>query len=101
MAKLLPIEFHADARIEADASFDYYLQRNARAAEAFYRELENALRQIQVGRERWPKYLYGTRRYLLKRFPFVIVYRLKESRIEIMAVAHGRRRPGYWSTRLA
>jgi plasmid stabilization system protein ParE len=100
MAKLLPIEFHSDARAEADASFEYYLQRSPRAAEAFCRELENALRQIQVGLEKWPKYLHGTRRYLLKRFPFVIVYRLTEVRIEILAVAHGRRRPGYWADRL-
>jgi toxin ParE1/3/4 len=66
----------------------------------FYLELEAALKQIQVHSERWPAYLYGTRRYLLKRFPFVIVYRAGESRIEIVAVAHGRRRPGYWAARV-
>ncbi len=60
----------------------------------------SALNQIQDNYERWPTYLYGTRRYLLKRFPFVIVYRAAESRIEIIAVAHGRRRPGYWAARL-
>jgi len=36
----------------------------------------------------------------MKRYPFVVVYRLAAERIEIMAVAHGRRKPGYWKGRL-
>src|ERR1700759_3458821 len=100
MAKSLPIEFHSEARSEADTSLAYYLERSRSAAECFYQELESALEQIQTEHDRWPSYLYGTRRYLLKRFPFVIVYRSTESRIQIIAVAHGRRRPGYWMARL-
>jgi hypothetical protein len=64
----LPIEFHSEARAEADASFAYYLERSRSVAECFYLEMEAALKQIQDHSERWPAYLYGTRRYLLKRF---------------------------------
>ncbi len=35
-----------------------------------------------------------------RRFPYILVYRLAEHRIEIIAVAHGRRRPGFWKRRL-
>jgi toxin ParE1/3/4 len=33
------------------------------------------------------------------RFPFTLVYRLRGDEVEILAVAHARRRPGYWRSR--
>ncbi|BCU76124.1 hypothetical protein llg_08390 [Luteolibacter sp. LG18] len=41
----------------------------------------------------------GCRKVRVKWFPFVLVYRMTESRIEVIAVAHGARKPGYWSNR--
>ncbi len=40
------------------------------------------------------------RRLGLKKFPFGIWYRILDPVIEIVAVAHDRRRPGYWRDRL-
>jgi len=40
-----------------------------------------------------------TRRILLRRFPYQIVYRLKPDGIVVVAVAHLKRRPGYWKSR--
>ena len=34
------------------------------------------------------------------RYPFTLVYLLRGDGIEVVAVAHGRRRPGYWRSRL-
>jgi len=50
--------------------------------------------------EAWPSFEHGTRRYLLRRFPFSVVYRIEPTRIVIVAMAHFRRRPGYWRSRL-
>jgi toxin ParE1/3/4 len=96
----LPVDFHPQVRLEADEAFERYLERSPKAAEAFYRELEKARTAIQDSPESWAEYLYGTRRYLLERFPFVVVYRITEYRIEVVAVAHGHRKPGYWADRL-
>ena len=96
----LPLEFHPDARSEAIAAFDWYGERSPSAAKAFYEELQDAGNAIQQMPERWASYSFGTRRYLMKRFPFVVVYRINADRIEILAVAHGRRKPGYWMSRL-
>ena len=41
----------------------------------------------------------GTRRILLDRFPFTIDYRVTSNTLNIVAVAHQKRRPGYWSWR--
>ncbi|MCC7258312.1 MAG: type II toxin-antitoxin system RelE/ParE family toxin [Gammaproteobacteria bacterium] len=39
------------------------------------------------------------RRFPLRRFPFALIYRIDGDRLRILAVAHRRRRPGYWSER--
>lgn len=49
--------------------------------------------------DRWPMYTHGTRRYLLRRFPFSVVYRVSGIAITVVAVVHGKRRPGYWKSR--
>ena len=99
MAKL-SIDYHPQARLEVDAAFDWYRERSPRAAERFYLELDKAHMKIQDSPKSWPAFLYGTRRFLLKRYPYIVVYRVAEHRIEVIAVAHGRRRPGYWADRL-
>ena len=40
-----------------------------------------------------------TRRLLMVRFPFQVVYRLRGPEIVIVAFAHAKRRPGYWRQR--
>lgn len=37
----------------------------------------------------------------LKRFPFHVIYRAEQNQIIVLAVAHQRRQPAYWSGRLA
>jgi toxin ParE1/3/4 len=96
----LPLEVHPDARMDAIEAYAWYAERSASAADAFREELEIAGSAIQRSPESWAPYLFGTHRYLMKRFPFVVVYRTTAVRIEIVAVAHGRRRPGYWKRRL-
>jgi len=45
-------------------------------------------------------YLHGTRRVVLQRFPFFIVFLDWQEEIYIVAVAHTKRRPGYWKGRV-
>jgi hypothetical protein len=40
-----------------------------------------------------------TRRALVARFPYQVVYRIRPGEIVIVAVAHLKRRPGYWKNR--
>lgn len=40
------------------------------------------------------------RRALLKRFPYAVYFELRDEGCVVWAVAHGRRRPGYWKGRL-
>jgi hypothetical protein len=62
-------------------------------------EIDRAFSLIDESPERWPAYVGATRRFLLGKFPFSIVYRARAGSILVLAVAHAKRRPGYWRTR--
>jgi hypothetical protein len=49
---------------------------------------------------RYPFYLHGTRRVLLKDFPYFIVFLDWQDEVYVVAVIHAKRRPGYWANRL-
>ena len=94
------VEFHPLAADEAEAAERWYRERNEIASARFQQELDRAVDLIS---ERGPNtgspYLGNTRRVLLRRFPFFVVYRVRDDNVQIVAVAHARRRPGYWRAR--
>ncbi|HEB98547.1 MAG TPA: type II toxin-antitoxin system RelE/ParE family toxin [Thiotrichales bacterium] len=92
------VEFHPLATSEAETAADWYAQRNPQAARAFLKELTHSIEMIREAPERWPRF-GKARRYLMSSFPFSIVYRSKGTAIEIVAIAHHKRRPGYWRSR--
>jgi len=94
------LRIHPAALEEVEAATDWYAQRSRRAAERFLEELDLAMDQIARNAAQYPLREFGTRRMVLRRFPFVIVFREALAGVEIIAVAHGRRRPGYWRDRL-
>jgi len=91
-----PARLHPEAIGEARAAREWYEARNAEAAQAFMAALDTAIERIEEAPRQWPPYLHGTRRYLLRRFPFFVVFREADDRVEVLAVAHARRQPGYW-----
>jgi plasmid stabilization system protein ParE len=93
------IEYLEQAVSEAEAAARWYAERSATAAARFSIELDEAEAAILERPEAWPQGPEGTRRFLLRRLPFSVVYRVEPSRIIIVAIAHARRRPGYWRTR--
>jgi len=95
------VDIHPEAIAEAQAANLWYRERSASAAEAYLVELDLAVEAIAENPEMWPRYVHGTRRYIFHRFPFYLVYRETAGRLEIIAVAHGRRKPGYWRKRIA
>ena len=95
------VEFHQEASAEYDAAFDWYLERSPETALRFDAEVNRALAQIIQAPELWAAGPHSTRRFLLRRFPFTLIYRERASgEIQLVAVAHTSRKPGYWKQRL-
>jgi plasmid stabilization system protein ParE len=95
----LPLELHADAEDEYQDAIWWYRERNFPAAEQFVRAVQLGLEKIEESPERWPIYMAGFRKYKIYEFPYSIVYRIELSRVLVLAVAHGSRKPGYWKRR--
>jgi toxin ParE1/3/4 len=94
------VEYHEGARADVKNAVRWYQERSARAALDFIEELHRAADTIREAPDRWSQGKNETRRFLLWRFPFSIIYSEQESVITIWAVAHGSRRPDYWAKRL-
>ena len=80
-------------------ALSWYAERSVDAAEHFDEELDRALRSIASDPERFPRCDKRHRYYLMRRFPFQIIYRQYEDRVVVIAVAHTARKPVYWSER--
>jgi plasmid stabilization system protein ParE len=100
MAKGKPYRVDERAWLELEAANDWYRKRSEDASAAFLLEVYEAFESISQAPHRWPKYLHGTRRYLLRHFPFSIVYLNDPEFVTIAAVAHNKRKPGYWQKRV-
>ena len=93
------VRLHPQAAAEAEISRAWYFERNASVAAAFLDELSAAMRAIQESPLRWPQFHGRYRRFVLHKFPFSVVYVERERLIEVIAIAHHRRKPGFWSAR--
>jgi toxin ParE1/3/4 len=97
---LKPLTYHPEASDEIDEAYTWYAVRSITAADGFYEELFPAVSKLCQQPSLFPAYLHGTRRVVLDRYPYSIVYRDLLEEIQIVAVAHAKRRPSYWANRL-
>jgi toxin ParE1/3/4 len=95
-----PIVFDSEAREEFDAAASYYEERRAGLGDDFVAEVERCTERIaQMPRSFPPHEDASLRKCVLQRFPYTIFFLELDDRIWIAAVAHQRRKPGYWSHR--
>jgi plasmid stabilization system protein ParE len=92
-------DWHPEARLEAVEAAGWYADRSETAARDFLSELDRGLEQILRAPERWLEEPPGVRRFLLHRFPYSIVYRVRDGNVQVVAIAHAHRRPEYWKSR--
>ncbi len=92
--------FHALAWQELEEADSWYLSHSYEVSLDFLNELYAAVEDIARAPCRWAKYLHGTRRFVMQRFPFSVVYLDDSELVTIIAVAHSKRKPGYWKDRL-
>jgi len=89
---------------EAEAEFydavAYYEDCESGLGLELAREVFTAIDRIIAFSEAWSPYSNRTRRCLLKRFPYGIVYRRLDDVIVIFAVMQLNREPDYWKNRL-
>ena len=93
------VRLHPEARSELRDARNWYFERSPLSAVAFAQTVDKAISRIRDAPNGFPLADHGTRKFILQRFPFNIFYRTGETELVIVAVAHQKRRPGYWSSR--
>jgi toxin ParE1/3/4 len=93
------VSFHEAAALELNEAADFYDLECPGLGAAFLDEVQSALIRIAQFPEGAPLILGRVRRKVLPKFPYVVMYSLRDPQIRILAVAHEKRRPFYWRGR--
>jgi plasmid stabilization system protein ParE len=92
-------------RPEAEADLlrarDWYEREGSELALAFADSFEAIIARIEVMPELYAEDLKSVRRGKLRRFPYLIYYRVLSDRIEIIGVLHVSRDPRVWQKRIS
>jgi plasmid stabilization system protein ParE len=94
------VEFHPGALRDAQLAYEWYFERSPKAAAGFEAELKRSVETIRRDPDRWPFFTEGCRRFVLRRFPFSVLYSVHESVVTVWAIAHASRSPEFWTKRL-
>lgn len=90
---------HPAALQELLYSGRYYAKISKRVSQHFREEVEVALEDIRRHPEQYREVKKGFRIRILKKYPFSIIYNFERGMVCVYAIAHHKRRPGYWSNR--
>ena len=97
---MLELKFHPDIYQELNDAYYWYESKSIGLGDDLLNELDKAFSLILNLPNTWPVLSGNFRRFLLKRFPYGIIYQLKEDCIFIVAIMHLSRKPNYWIKRV-
>jgi plasmid stabilization system protein ParE len=88
--------FVPEAQAELDEAYLYYEQQQKGLGRIFVEAIRKTQNRICRFPSAWQPLSINTRRALVSRFPFGIIYTVDEDEIIIIAIAHLHRKPFYW-----
>jgi toxin ParE1/3/4 len=106
------LKLHPEARRELDGARRYYRERDAEVARRFARGVLDIFEGIASAPRQFPKYgllaastargalFFDVYKAVLPRtFPYLVFFYMRAETAVVLAVAHGKRKPGYWTDR--
>ncbi|HEX72010.1 MAG TPA: type II toxin-antitoxin system RelE/ParE family toxin [Candidatus Hydrogenedentes bacterium] len=85
---------------EMDDAIAFYEKQQSGLGTIFFHDLLDSITLIQKYPYSWRKVGVHTRRFLMKRFPYLVLYVPDDERIVITAIAHQHRHPEYYMQRI-
>jgi toxin ParE1/3/4 len=96
----IEVSFHPEARAEYLDALQWYIERSYQVGRSFQQEFGHCVALIESGPHQWPMFEDPVRFVRLRRFPYVLYYeQVATEQVQVLAVAHASRRPGYWRHR--
>jgi plasmid stabilization system protein ParE len=93
------IELSKEAEEDFDNSYYYYAKESQKVADNFLKQVDSSFVQILKNPEGYVLAIVEIRKYVMKKYPFVIYYRVQEAIIQIVAIFHSSRNPEIWKER--
>ena len=94
------VDFEVAAQTEFDNDFDWYAQRSHGAAIGFAPEVDAAINLVAADPSRFPVSYAGCQSCALHRYPYQVIFYRTDDRVIVVAIAHAKRRPGFWQDRV-
>ncbi len=97
----MEIRFIYPSELELDEAIEYYNYQLPGLGAEFYKEVNKTIERITRFPEAWTKLGHYTRRCLIKKFPYVILYSIDDNGdILISAIANMHINPVYYKDRI-
>ena len=94
-----PVVFHELAERELNEAAAYYALARPGLGEAFLAEVQHAIEALVAAPLAGRAVDNDIRWWIVRRFPYSLLYRIREDHIRILAIGHQKRRPFYWRGR--
>ena len=95
----LPVILSPEAEQDVEAATSWYDAQRIGLGQTFLDRLKDALNRIGTMPELYAPGWRDIRPCPLKRFPFIVYYRVLADRVQVIAVFHGSRDPSAWQSR--
>ena len=92
--------FHPRADDEFDQAVQYYEDCQPGLGLEFAEEVYALIGRVCEYHDVWSAMSQNTRRCLVNRFPYGVVFQVKSGMLRIIAVANLHRQPDYWRDRI-
>ena len=91
--------FHPSAKKELNEAIDYYDECQEKLGVEFTKEVYKSIQVILQFPQAWSPLSKNTRRCLINRFPYGIIYQVIKNEIFIIAIMQLSKKPNYWDDR--
>ena len=91
---------HPEAEDDLREAAEFYRERGGNPlTQSLFAEFERSMDMLLQHPGLGALWRRGKRRYVMRHFPYALIYTISGEEIRILAVAHHSRRPGYWRSR--
>src|SRR5947209_10890372 len=87
------------AYVEFVEALAWYEARSEKVAGRFIAAFNTAIARVSENPESYPLCDDQHRFFKLRRYPYTLIYRIRGVDVQVIAVAHAHRAPGYWQGR--
>src|SRR5438105_727500 len=96
----LPVVLEPEAEEDIERTRDYLEQQRAGTGATFLARVRELLERVEAMPELYAVLWQDVRAARLRRFPFVVYYRVLTDRVKVVAVMHGSRDWSAWQGRV-